>query len=85
MTSMTQHPIALSRLPVGQCGVVLALLTEGSMRRRLLDLGITKGSGIECIGESPAKDPRAYLVRGTVIAIRSKDSHKILILPKEKE
>jgi Fe2+ transport system protein FeoA len=69
----------LSELEVGKCGLVLFLKTEGSMRRRFLDIGISPGTEILCVGKSPFDDPRAYLVRGCEVAIRQKDAEGIYI------
>ena len=82
---MKAPSLPLSLLPVGKTATVEQLLTKGDMRRRFLDLGITQGSEITCLGRSPAKDPSAYLIRGTVIAIRAVDSRTVLIRLKEKE
>ncbi len=69
----------LSELAVGECGSVSALLTEGSMRRRFLDIGLASGTRVVCIGKSPLGDPCAYLVRGCKIAIRKRDADGIII------
>ena len=82
---MNSPLIPLSSLPVGECATVAALFTEGSMRRRFLDLGLIAGTTVTCIGESPLGDPRAYAVYDTVIAIRSADCQSILVCPKAKE
>ena len=37
------------------------------------------GTKIECLFESPFKDPKAYLIRGTIIAIRDCDANGIAI------
>lgn len=71
--------ITLSELETGEKAVVSGLLTHGAMRRRLLDIGLTEGAEVECIGRSPAGDPTAYLIRGAVIAIRSEDAREIVI------
>lgn len=55
------------------------ILNEGSIRRRLLDIGLTPGSIVECVGKSPSGDPKAFLISGAVIAIRSEDCKTILI------
>jgi ferrous iron transport protein A len=34
---------------------------------------------VECVGESPAGDPKAFLIRGAVIALRSEDSKKVIV------
>ncbi len=54
-------------------------MTNESMRQRLIDLGLIEHTLIECLGRSPLKDPSAYLIRGSVIALRAEDSRKILI------
>lgn len=49
----------------------------GNIRRRLLDLGLISGTHITPILISPSGDPRAFQVRGSVIAIRKEDSRQI--------
>ena len=48
------------------------------MRQRFLDLGFLPGVSVSCTGQSPSGDPKAFLIRGAVIAIRSRDSRDIL-------
>lgn len=55
------------------------LLVTGTIRRRLLDLGLIKGTKIVPVLISPSKDPRAFDVRGSLIAIRKEDANKIII------
>lgn len=70
---------SLDQIMPGQCAVVSALRLSGSMRRRLLDIGLIRDTAVECIGRSPAGDPSAFLIRGAVIAIRAEDSRHILV------
>lgn len=69
----------LNQLSVGEKAKIDALEATGSMRRRLLDIGLIENTEIECIGRSPSGDPSAFLIRGAVIAIRSEDCADILI------
>jgi len=69
----------LCDIRVGECGTVCRLVAKGSMRRRLLDVGIAPGTSVLCVGKSPFGDPRAYLVRGLEIAIRNSDARDIII------
>lgn len=71
----------LSDIRPGEKATVSAQRTEGSMRRRLLDIGLIENTDVECLGRSPAGDPSAYLIRGAVIAIRAADCRGILIAP----
>ena len=68
----------LRELSPGQRARVLRI-GEGHMRRRLRDLGLIPGTEVLCLGVSPGGDPRAYGIRGAVIALRSADSGKIQI------
>lgn len=70
---------SLNDINPGQSAVVTSLETTGSMRRRLLDIGIVPDTVVECLGVSPSGDPKAFAVRGAVIALRNADSKKIII------
>lgn len=69
----------LSQLPLNENGIIQELKCEGNIRRRLLDMGLVKGTKITPVLVSPSKDPRAFEVRGTIIAIRKEDAIKIKI------
>ena len=71
--------ICLNDIKPGQRAVVRELRTGGSMRRRLLDMGLIEGTRVSCLQKSPAGDPVAYLIRGAVVALRSEDSSQILV------
>ena len=70
---------SLNSINPGEYAKVGQILSRGSMRRRLLDIGLTPGTMVECVGKSPSGDPKAFLIRGAVIAIRSEDCADILI------
>ena len=69
----------LDDIEVGERVVVEELKTVGSMRRRLLDIGLCGGAAVECVGRSPMGDPSAYLIRGAVIAIRASDCRGVIV------
>ena len=69
----------LSELKPTQKAHVTSLSGDDSICRRLLDIGLTKDAKVECIGKSPCGDPKAYLIRGAVIAIRKDDAKKVHI------
>lgn len=69
----------MNKINPGDKAVVRELRNEGSMRRRLQDIGLIEDTEVECVGRSPWGDPSAYLIRGAVIALRSEDSERILI------
>ncbi len=77
-----QNLTTLDNLKMGEYGTVYDLNVTGNERRRLLDLGIVKGTVITALMKSPLGNPTAYLIRGTKIALRSKDAARILLLMK---
>ncbi len=70
---------SLNNLPIGQKGIVADLLSNGTERRRMLDLGVVQGTTIEALQKSPSGDPIAYFIRGAVIALRDEDADKIKV------
>lgn len=74
-----KREICLADITPGQRAIILKLKSTGSIHRRLLDIGLVKGTEIECVGKSPCGDPKAFLIRGAVIAIRSEDCENIVI------
>lgn len=69
----------LNEIMPGGFAAVKEIITEGDIRRRLLDIGLIPGTRVECIGKSPGGDPKAFLIRGAVIAIRAEDAAGIIV------
>ena len=69
----------LSQLPLNKNGRIDKIECGEGIKRRLLDMGLVKGTNIVPILVSPSGDPRAFLVRGTIIAIRKEDTKNIKI------
>ncbi|MBQ5488131.1 MAG: ferrous iron transport protein A [Clostridia bacterium] len=69
----------LCGLKSGDAGIIKAVTAEGELRRRLTELGYFPGERVKKVLVSPLGDPCAYLVRGTVTAIRRRDAESILI------
>lgn len=68
---------SLKDLRPGQKACVTELSGEDHIKRRLQDMGLVRGTFVECVGKSPMGDPKAYLVRGTVIGLRDEDAQHI--------
>lgn len=71
--------MTLAQLKKSQTAIVCGLDIQGNMRRRLRDLGLADGCVVKCHGTSPLGDPKAYLVKDSLIAIRNIDADKINI------
>ena len=72
--------ITLDNLNINKYATIYSLNCNGNLRRRLLDLGLIKGTCIKVLFKSPMGDPIAYEVRGTIIALRKEDSKLINIM-----
>lgn len=75
--------IRLADLRTGSVGEVITLddACQGYSRRRLMDLGFTQGARIRAALSTFAGDPRAYEVRGTLVALRRDQSSHIVVRP----
>jgi DtxR family Mn-dependent transcriptional regulator len=71
----------LTSLKIGEVGQVVSISprTRGVERRRLMDLGILPGTPIEIEMSSPSGNPKAYRIRGAVIALRQSQAEDIRI------
>lgn len=76
---MNDYYTPLNLLPLGKKCKVKKLVSNGLLRRRLLDLGLINGTIVESLQKSPSGDPVAYLIRGAVIALRSEVASTILV------
>ena len=75
--------MTLNDIKPGEKAIIKRLDFTGGIKRRLLDIGLINETTVECIGKSPAGDPKAYLIRGAVIAIRTSDAHRIHVAKSE--
>lgn len=55
------------------------VVTGDIMRRRLFDIGLIKGTDVECVLQSAKREMSAYLIRGAVIALRREDASKVFL------
>ena len=70
----------LKNARVGQAVVVAKVQGEGAVRRRIMDMGITKGVEIYVRKVAPLGDPFELRVRGYELSIRKADAEMIEIL-----
>lgn len=69
----------LRDVKVGQTAVVIKLHGEGAVRRRIMDMGITKGVEIYVRKVAPLGDPIELNVRGYELSLRKSDAEMIEI------
>ncbi len=71
--------MTLNKLKINDIGFIKELNCADGVKRRLLDLGLIKGTKIMPIFVSPSGDPTAFEIRGSVIAIRVEDTKLITL------
>lgn len=69
----------LDKIPIGSSAVVVEINTQQALKQRLFDIGLVIGTQVSVIHKSPSGDPRAYLIRGAVIALRNCDAKNISV------
>ena len=69
----------LRDVKVGQTARVVKLHGEGAVRRRIMDMGITKGVLITVCKVAPLGDPMEISVRGYQLSLRKADAQMIEI------
>ena len=69
----------LKELKIGEKARVMKLHGEGAIKRRIMDMGLTKGVEVSVCKVAPLGDPREITVRGYELSIRKEDAEKIEI------
>lgn len=67
----------LKEVPVGSHATVKRIHGEGPLRRRIMDMGITKGTEIFVRKVAPLGDPVELTVRGYELSIRKNEAEAI--------
>ncbi|CDA91182.1 MAG: ferrous iron transport protein A [Firmicutes bacterium] len=67
----------LKEVKVGEDAVVKRLHGEGATKRRIMDMGITKGTAVHVRKVAPLGDPIELTVRGYELSIRKADAEMI--------
>ena len=67
----------LRDVPIGQMATVQKLHGEGALKRRIMDMGITKGVEVYVRKVAPLGDPMEVTVRGYELSVRKGDAASI--------
>jgi DtxR family Mn-dependent transcriptional regulator len=78
-------PIPMGELPVGSRARVVEIAGSGKHQRRLLDMGFVPGAEVSTVRKAPLSDPIEYRIKGTAVALRSKDADTVLVEELEHE
>ncbi len=69
----------LKDVKVGETVTVIKLTGEGPVKRRIMDMGITKGTTIFVRKVAPLGDPIEVTVRGYELSLRKADAEMISV------
>lgn len=72
--------MTLKNVKIGQTVTVAKLTGEGALRRRIMDMGITKGTPVYVRKVAPLGDPVEITVRGYELSIRKGDAECIEVV-----
>ena len=64
----------LRNIAVGETAKVKRLHGEGALKRRIMDMGITKGSQVYVRKVAPLGDPGEITIRGYELSLRKDDA-----------
>ena len=67
----------LREVKVGETAQVVKLHGEGAIKRRIMDMGITKGVSVYVRKVAPLGDPIEITVRGYELSLRKADAEMI--------
>lgn len=67
----------LRDVKVGETAAVVKLHGEGAVKRRIMDMGITRGTSLKVRKVAPLGDPIEITVRGYELSIRKADAEMI--------
>ncbi|WP_455582334.1 FeoA family protein [Dysosmobacter sp.] len=70
----------LKDVKIGQSATVVKLHGEGATKRRIMDMGITKGTELLVRKVAPLGDPMELNVRGYELSVRKADAEMIEVL-----
>ena len=71
--------MTLREVPIGSTAKVVRLLGEGALKRRIMDMGITKGVEIFVRKVAPLGDPLQVSLRGYELSLRKAEAEKIIV------
>ena len=69
----------LRDVAVGDTATVVRLVGEGAIKRRIMDMGITKGTSVSVRKVAPLGDPIEVTVRGFELSLRKDEAENVIV------
>jgi len=76
----TTPPTFLSDLRQGQTATIVHVGGDGPVRRRLLEMGLLKGTDVYVEKYAPLKDPLELIVKGYHVSLRVEEAAQIKVV-----
>ena len=67
----------LKDVKIGESAVIEKLHGEGALKRRIMDMGLTRGTQVYVRKVAPLGDPMELTVRGYELSVRKADAERI--------
>ena len=77
--TMSDEVRTLRDVPIGEMVTVVKLTGAGQVKRRIMDMGITKGAKVEVRKVAPLGDPIEVTVRGFELSLRKDEAENVLV------
>jgi ferrous iron transport protein A len=76
---MSESLFPLSKLKVGESGVIVQVNLKGSARQRFLAMGLVKGETISVERVAPLGDPIDFVVKNYHLSLRKSEANEIFV------
>ncbi|WP_407854863.1 FeoA family protein [Enterococcus sp. 22-H-5-01] len=83
LTQAQESWVSLDQLRAGERAVIVNVHGTGAVKRRLMDMGLTKGTPIKVVKLAPLGDPIELRVRGYELSLRKSESEMIVVSKEE--
>ena len=77
--------LRLSDLECGQIGIIVGIEGSGATRRRIMDMGVVRGTKIKVICRAPLGDPVEFEVRDYNLTLRKKEADNVYVSLEEEQ
>lgn len=71
--------MTLNEVKVGGKATIERLTGEGAVKRRIMDMGLTRGTEVEVVKVAPIGDPIELSVRGYSLSIRKDEAAMVVV------
>lgn len=71
--------IGLNEVKEGERGIVKKITGPSEMRKRIMDMGVVRGTEIEVVRSAPLGDPVELLLRGYNLSLRKMDAKNVYV------